>query len=168
FCKGLNEREGEKYRVPTEAEWEYACRAASTMRWCFGENASLLTSYAWNSFNSSDKMHPVGQKTANGFGLFDNYGNVWEWCSDWYGSDYYLSSPERDPTGPSAGDQCVLHGGAFINTGFSLRSASRFSRGPLHCSAYIGFRVARTMRAAPVSSRGKDGDPSPVSRIQSQ
>jgi formylglycine-generating enzyme required for sulfatase activity/serine/threonine protein kinase len=100
------------YRLPTEAEWEYACRSGSTMPWCFGSDQGVLHEYGWLASDRGGK-HPVGQKKPNGFGLYDMHGNVWEWCSDWYGVDFYRQSPLVDPTGPPDGSFRILRGGAI-------------------------------------------------------
>ena len=128
------------YRLPTEAEWEYACRAGSTTTWCFGDDESLLGSYAWYLENSNGKTHPVGQKRPNAWGLYDMHGNVWEWCWDWYGA--YPSSAETDPRGPISGSYRVGRGGSYWSNANDTRSASRGADYP-GSGYYVGFRVVR-------------------------
>ena len=130
------------YRLPTEAEWEYACRAGSTTRFCFGDKEEKLGEYAWYGDNSEGKTHPVGQKQPNAWGLYDMHGNVWEWCQDWYGD--YPAGPVTDPRGPDAGEYRVLRGGSWDNDTRNLRSAVRNYYYPDYRSDIIGFRVART------------------------
>jgi formylglycine-generating enzyme required for sulfatase activity len=108
FIRKLNQADSKyQYRLPTEAEWEYACRAGTT-----GDYAGNLDDMAWYSNNSGSKTHAVGQKQANKWGLYDMHGNVWEWCQDWYDSNYYRQSPGADPTGPTAGSIRVYRGGS--------------------------------------------------------
>ena len=146
FCRWLSENEQEVYRLPSEAEWEYACRAGTLGRWCVGDEDRLLGSFAWYGPNSDGKPHAVGQKSPNGFGLFDMHGNVWEWCSDRFGVAYYKSSPLRNPNGPSSGRNRVLRGGALYHNRFLIRSAVRHWAHPGNRYYHIGFRVARTLR----------------------
>jgi formylglycine-generating enzyme required for sulfatase activity len=134
FIKRLNEKEGaQKYRLPTEAEWEYAARAGTTSTYSFGDDTDDLGRYAWYDANSGGKPHPVGQKQPNAWGLHDMHGNVGEWVQDWYGENYYANSPGTDPRGPSSGEQHVVRrGGDWIDGGewYSaqrLRSAGRES-----------------------------------------
>ena len=113
FLGRLNKRERNqsgKFRLPTEAEWEYACRAGSETKYCFGDSAKQLGEYAWYRDSSGgDKPHPVGQRKPNAWGLYDMHGNVWEWCQDWYGVGYYANSPTNDPIGPTAGTfRCTM------------------------------------------------------------
>jgi hypothetical protein len=113
----LNERFGnsrEKFSLPTEAQWEYACRAGSTGKYCFGDAEGRLGDYAWFDGNSRYKTHPVGEKKPNAWGLYDMHGNVWQWCADWHDADFYGRSPGDDPTGPSSGSNRALPGGTLV------------------------------------------------------
>ena len=141
FCKKLSQKESKTYRLPTDAEWEYACRAGSNTRFSFGDSDSMLGDYAWYSSNSDSKTHPVGQKRPNSFSLYDMHGNVYEWCQDWYGDSYYSNSPEVDRQGPSSGDYRVLRGGSRYDAPRFCRSATRFRISPDYRSDDIGFRV---------------------------
>jgi formylglycine-generating enzyme required for sulfatase activity len=141
FCGKLSEKTGKTYTLPTEAQWEYACRAGSTTRFSFGDSDSALGGYAWYEGNSSKQTHLVGQKTANAFGLFDMLGNVWEWCSDWHGESYYASSPGQNPPGPSSGEKRVLRGGSWDNVPSFCRSANRDGYDPTGTLNGLGFRV---------------------------
>ena len=147
FCRTLSslpeERAAERvYRLPTEAEWEYACRAGSKSEFSFGEDTSVVGDYAWFHDNSGDQPHPVGQKKPNAWGLYDMHGNVWEWCHDWFGE--YDSGTGIDPRGPSTGVYRVNRGGSFHTDAWYLPSNRRSYNGPgnevLHTS--IGMRVA--------------------------
>jgi acetoin utilization deacetylase AcuC-like enzyme/formylglycine-generating enzyme required for sulfatase activity len=135
------------YRLPTEAEWEYACRAGTTTRYSFGNDARKLKSYAWFVENSSGKTHPVGKKKPNSWGLYDMHGNVAEWCNDFYSKDYYKQSPDRNPKGPTDGEEKVLRGGAWNLSSVACRSSYRASDPSLNdtCLANdsIGFRCVR-------------------------
>jgi formylglycine-generating enzyme required for sulfatase activity len=104
------------YRLPTEAEWEYACRAGSSTRFYFGDDADALKSFAWFEGNSQSKPHPAGQRKPNAWGLYDLAGNVWEWCNDFYGAKYYRESPADNPRGPQQGEKRVLRGGAWSSS----------------------------------------------------
>ncbi|NGZ06021.1 MAG: SUMF1/EgtB/PvdO family nonheme iron enzyme [Magnetococcales bacterium] len=143
FITTLNTRNDGIYRLPTEAEWEYAARAGTTTAWSFGDSESNLGNYAWYSGNSSGSSygtHPVAQKLPNPWGLYDMHGNVWEWVQDWYG--YFTSSAETDPQGPSFGRLRVVRGGSWIsNHPTYLRSAIRQGNYPNSYSPYIGFRL---------------------------
>lgn len=146
FIEWLNEEEGtDKYRLPTEAEWEYACRAGSTSKYFFGEpgfGSIGLSDYAWYERKFGDRTHPVSQKVANDWGLFDMHGNVWEWVADIYGD--YPSNPVIDPVGSSSGDNRVIRGGSWSLHALGVRSANR-GWGTLE-DRYtdIGFRLSRT------------------------
>ncbi len=113
------------YRLPTEAEWEYACRAGSTTPYWFGDRAEQLRSFAWFDGNSESKPHAVAQKKANRWGLFDMAGNVWEWCNDYYSPKYYRTSPTDNPRGPEQGEKRVLRGGAWSTSAESCTSFIR-------------------------------------------
>jgi formylglycine-generating enzyme required for sulfatase activity len=135
-------RQGRVYRLPTEAEWEYACRAGSKTKYCFGDDAGQIDDYAWHAYNSGGRMHPVGQKKANGWGLYDMHGNVWEWCSDTY--DDYPKGPVTDPVGPSEGSN-VKRGGFWNERPVGCRSALRDWYDPsnrYYINCNDGFRLA--------------------------
>ena len=132
------------YRLPTEAEWEYACRAGSSSRWCFGNNERALGAYAWYSGNSENKRHNIGQKRPNAFGLYDMHGNAAEWCNDWYGDDYYENSPYKNPRGPERGSARVKRGGCWLYGADEMTSSTRSLESPKYRKRTIGFRCART------------------------
>ncbi len=134
---------GAGYRLPTEAEWEYACRAGSTKPFSFGESEAKSSEFAWFKGNSEGRPRPVGQKQPNAWGLFDMHGNVWEWCWDGYDSRYYRESPVDDPTGPPQATDRVLRGGGWNVNPRMLRSAIRFRFAPDGKGDFLGFRVAR-------------------------
>src|SRR5262249_8535207 len=141
FCKWLNQVEkGHLYRLPTEAEWEYACRAGTTTPFFFG-NAGKAEDYAWLEDNSGNGPHPVGTRRPNAWGLFDMDGNVEEWCSDWYDADSYSQSPQRDPQGPNTGTKRVLRGASRTDSSSGCRSAERRSAPPYARADSSGFRV---------------------------
>ena len=141
FCKKLSEKEGVKYRLPTEAEWEYACRAGTRTVYYWGDE--MDGRYAWYPVNSERKTHDVGLKKPNAWGLYDMSGNVSEWTSDWYDWDYYNSSPSNNPRGPAAGEFRALRGGSWYNFSGICRSADRRGRDPGGSSNSCGFRVVR-------------------------
>ena len=136
------------YRLPTEAEWEYACRAGKPTDYSFGNDVRELDLYAWFADNSSKKTHPVGRKKPNRWGLYDMHGNVAEWCNDFYSPDYYQTSPPTDPHGPADGKLNVLRGGAWNASADRLRSCRRQGELPGFSDAClardaIGFRCVR-------------------------
>jgi formylglycine-generating enzyme required for sulfatase activity len=145
FCHRLSKSPGEvqhgmRYRLPTEAEWEYACRAGSTGQWCFGDDESSLSKYAWFDKNSGGRTHPVGEKKANNWGLHDMHGNVFEWCSDRYGA--YSRLATSDPQGAIEGLSRVLRGSSWRHGAHYCRSASRSMDVPKSRRTDFGFRLA--------------------------
>ncbi len=143
FCQKLSSATGKKYRLPTEAEWEYACRAGSTSTYCYGDEEASLQRYAWFEDNGRRQTHAVGSRKPNAWGVCDMHGNVWEWCSDWYGADYYGSSPTEDPAGPAAGENRVLRGGSYGSDPLGCRSSNRFFATPDQRYFASGLRVVR-------------------------
>jgi formylglycine-generating enzyme required for sulfatase activity len=146
FIEKLNAKtggQGGKFVLPTEAQWEYACRAGSTSKFCFGDDENQLGEYAWYSKNSGGQAHSVGEKKPNTFGLYDMHGNVWEWCEDWFGSDYYAKSPTDDPRGPTTGSLRVNRGGSEYSASCFCLSVSRLGFKPGSRDYNLGLRVAR-------------------------
>ena len=141
------DRQADGFRLPTEAEREYATRAGSETRYCFGDDEANLGDYAWFGGNSDQKPHPVGQKRANDWGLHDLHGNVWEWCWDFYAP--YSADSVSDPTGPSSGSGRMLRGGSFLYVPRDLRSAYRFGVVPENQLGFIGFRCVRSVSQQP-------------------
>ena len=141
FIAKLNTQSGLHYRLPTEAEWEYACRSGGKdQKYCGGNE---LDSLAWYRKNSNGKTHSVGSKQANDLGIYDMSGNVWEWVSDWYGKDYYRHSPTNDPKGPATGRNRVNRGGSWNLNAYYLRSANRNFYSPDYRDYNLGFRLVR-------------------------
>ena len=149
YCKKLSEKEGKTYRLPTEAEWEYACRAGTTTNWSFGNDESDLGEYAWHGKNASDIgekfAHQVRLKKPNAFGLYDMHGNVFEWCHDYYEEDYYKQSPAQDPTGPVTGSFRVLRCGSWSDRPRYTRSALRNWLDAVNRGNNLGFRLVREL-----------------------
>ena len=147
FCRKLSQMDTRfNYRLPTEAEWEYACRAGTTTRYICGDD--LDPDYGWFKSNSSSQTHPVGEKRPNAWGLYDMHGNVFEWCWDRYNESYYRASPGDDPTGPSLGSYRVDRGGSWRGSAMSCRSALRLKSSPGSRGDALGFRVALVPVAA--------------------
>ena len=141
FCKKLSEQTTEMVRLPTEAEWEYSCRAGTRTTYHSGDSESDLARVAWYGANSKSTTHPVGQKESNFFGLYDMHGNVWQWCQDFYGEDYYGKSEAENPQGPSQGAWRLLRGGSWYYNPIVCRSALRRMFTPDPRYEFIGFRV---------------------------
>ena len=142
YCAWQTQREGITYRLPTEAEWEYACRAGSTGKYCFGDDEGEFGEYAWYAENSEGVTHDVGTKKPNAWGLYDMHGNVWEWCADWYDMHYYRESPRQNPKGPNnKAWSRVVRGGSWGNPQVGVRH----SAGPLFRHGRLGFRCATSI-----------------------
>ena len=140
FCKRLSERTGRTVRLPTEAQWEYACRAGSMTRFCFGDNDTELADYAWHKEIGGGGRKEGGAKRPNAWGLYDIHGNLMEWCADWY-ADSYANGHARDPVGPARGNDRILRGGTWYDLPEHCRSARRARHGPDTRFEEIGFRV---------------------------
>ncbi len=142
FIRKLNRKEGtDRYRLPTEAEWEYAARAGSEDAYCYGDDAEQLHEYAWYKENSGDKTQIVGKLKPNAWGLYDMHGNVFEWCQDWFDEKYYDNSPSSDPDGPSSDALRVLRGGSWSHVAWRCRAAARYWSNPDARLDYYGFRL---------------------------
>jgi formylglycine-generating enzyme required for sulfatase activity len=160
FAARLSEMTEQKYRLPTEAEWEYAARAGSTTDFHFGNDTLMLGDYAWHAGNSGGTTHPVGMKLSNDWGLHDVAGNVWEWCNDWWDPDFYERSDSLNPvnetaylyTSPTTGEQFpayVARSGAFLGPASGLESAHRHGGKPNLRRSHIGLRVVREVQLSP-------------------
>ncbi|MFA4985436.1 MAG: formylglycine-generating enzyme family protein, partial [Candidatus Brocadiia bacterium] len=148
FCSKLTESERKnghlpkemEYRLPTEAEWEYCCRAGSTSKFCVGDDDALLGDYAWSKENSEEKTHPVGGKKPNDWGIYDMHGNVYEYCLDWF-EEVYRAEDQTDPIAAAKMENRVFRGGSWNNEAQYCRSSIRRSCDPVSKSEYTGFRV---------------------------
>ncbi|WP_321416501.1 SUMF1/EgtB/PvdO family nonheme iron enzyme [uncultured Methanomethylovorans sp.] len=146
FVKKLNAKEGtNKYRLPSEAEWEYACRAGTTTSYSFGDIESKLRDYAWYDNNSGGNTHPVGQKKPNPWGLYDMHGNVLEWCQDKYHANYKDAPTDGSVWKDGSGSSRISRGGSWFDIASYCRSANRLSRDPDSSSIFLGFRLLRTV-----------------------
>jgi|FLOH01.1.fsa_nt_gi formylglycine-generating enzyme required for sulfatase activity len=136
YIKWLNEKSGKNYRLLSEEEWEYAARAGSSTKWNFGSNEAELTKYAWYDKNSESKTHEVGTKKINAWGIYDMYGNIWEWTSDWY-SDNYTKNRQKKYK--------IFRGGSWSSKAINTRSSNRFDNSPAIAYYNLGFRLSRTL-----------------------
>ncbi len=149
FITRLNDKEGKRYRLPTEAEWEYACRAGTTTVFNTGDNltteqANYDGEFPYKNYpkgKDSEKTTPVGSYRPNAWGLYDMHGNVWEFCQDWYDQKYYAKSPSTNPQGPSTGSSRILRGGGWYLGGRDCRSANRRPARLSERDLNIGFRI---------------------------
>ncbi|MDO4571544.1 MAG: formylglycine-generating enzyme family protein, partial [Planctomycetia bacterium] len=149
FCEKLSKESGLKIQLPTEAQWEYACRAGTTTAYSFGNscNGHEVNCNGQYPYGTSQKgpylgrTSEVGKYPPNAWGLYDMHGNVWEWCSDWYGADYYDRSPTSDPKGPDSGSRRVYRGGCWYYNAEYCRSADRGISGPAGSRNGVGFRL---------------------------
>jgi formylglycine-generating enzyme required for sulfatase activity len=139
FCQQLRQLTSKPIRLPTEAEWEYACRAGTSGDYCKGNDKRALRKVGWYDGNSNDQTHPVGYLAPNAWGLYDMHGNVWEWCQDWYGT--YSAENQTDPKGASSGDSRVLRGGSWCDCPELCRAALRYRSAPSARGNNVGCRV---------------------------
>jgi len=134
------------YRLPTEAEWEYACKSDSLTLYFWGNDRATASLYAWTKENSAATVHQVADKLPNGSQLYDMSGNVWEWCQDWYDAGFYKVSERVDPQGPETGTTKVIRGGSWNTTLFFAQAGTRVSMAPESGDPTIGFRTVLTIR----------------------
>ena len=147
FMEKLNKQTGRRYRVPTEAEWEYAAKSGGKKEKYAGTSReNEVDQFAWYERNSQGRTQPVGRKRPNGLGLYDMSGNVFEWCSDWYEKEYYRNNPKNNPKGPSGGTHRVVRGGSWASNGWNVRTANRGHISPPGRRYDIGFRVGFSAR----------------------
>jgi formylglycine-generating enzyme required for sulfatase activity/serine/threonine protein kinase/outer membrane biosynthesis protein TonB len=149
FCKKAAAATGKAMRLPTEAEWEYACRAGTSTRYYTGDHGPDVEPAVWHKGNSGGKTHAVGEKKPNAWGLYDMEGNVWEWCRDWFDGEYYAKSPLEDPTGAAQGTVRALRGGAWRCDAWDCRSSARIGGNTDATLSYIGFRVVVRVTRSP-------------------
>ena len=144
FLKKLNEKTGMNFRLPTEAEWEYAARGGKYSKRYIYSGSDTADAVAWRDGNAEGRSQPVGEKRPNELGICDMSGNVWEWCSDYYSQDYYMVSPRINPQGPSTGTFRVIRGGSWFHDRTGLRVSDRDKANPEFRYGYLGFRVCRS------------------------
>ncbi len=148
FLARLATLTGRKVALPTESQWEYACRAGTTTTWSFGDKPEVAGDYAWIGENSGGTTHPVGEKKPNAWGLYDMHGNVWEWCADAYEKHAYAKSAPIDPTGPTSNDGRILRGGAWGEHPNNMRCAARNCNGADGHHNGTGFRCVLLLEPA--------------------
>jgi formylglycine-generating enzyme required for sulfatase activity len=142
YCNWLSEKTGFRFRLPTEAEWEYAARGGKKTKKYRYAGSNKLEEVGWFDQNSSKQAQPVGTKEPNELGIYDMSGNVWEWVNDWYSDEYYAKSPDKDPPGPTGGFMRVMRSGSWINYFEDNRIALRISNLPKETGPFYGFRIA--------------------------
>lgn len=142
FITKLNSLTGQKFRMPTEAEWEYAAKGGNMSKGNTYSGSNTIDEVSWYKENSNGHVNVVGSKAANELGIYDMSGNVFEYCSDWYSSDYYSSSPSTDPTGPSSGSECVLRGGCYYTSATYHRISRRIHDSLTYRDINRGVRLA--------------------------
>ena len=145
YAKWKSEREGKKYRLATEAEWEYACRAGSTDKYCFRDDELSLGDYAWYKENAEGVTHNVGSKNPNAWGLYDMHGNVWEWCLDRYAEDYSNTPSNGSAYGIASDKGRVLRGGSYNADANKCSCTSRINLGSGGKNYFIGFRLVEEL-----------------------
>ncbi|MCQ2291519.1 MAG: formylglycine-generating enzyme family protein, partial [Muribaculaceae bacterium] len=143
FIRKLNDLTGENFRLPTEAEWEYAARGGNKGLGYMYSGSNTIDDVAWYDGNSADMTYPVGTMAPNELGIYDMSGNVWEWCSDWYDEDYDSSASQTNPSGPNRGSDRVCRGGGWVNDARSCRVSTRFRVNPAIRNPLLGLRLAR-------------------------
>jgi len=143
FLKKLNQKTGEHFRLPTEAEWEFAARGGNQNNGYKYAGSNNINEVAWYKGNSDRNTHVVGSKSPNELGIYDMSGNVWEWCNDWYGEYYYGNSPSNNPQGPTSGTYRILRGGSWYNDAGYFRVTYRGGDYPVNSISVFGFRVVR-------------------------
>ena len=171
YCEWLSAKTGQYYRLPTEAEWEYACRAGTKTAYYFGDDPAQLDDYAWHYENSNEKYQPVGKKKPNPWGLYDMHGNVAEFCLDQHDPEFYAKSPKKNPlNGPKTTEPCVVRGGSWDDDPELLRSAARVASTPdwkqqdpqipqsiwyYTDATFVGFRIVRPLEVPSVGEQKK-------------
>jgi formylglycine-generating enzyme required for sulfatase activity len=145
YIRILNEKSGMNYRLPTEAEWEFAAKGGMHSKGYKYSGSNTDTTVAWKVGNSDSKTHPVGRKKPNELGIYDMTGNVFEWCADWYAPAWYQVSPAKNPTGPVEGVFRIIRGGSWFYDHTGLASSDRESANPSFRYGYVGFRLCRSL-----------------------